>query len=134
MEKVVVHTDGGSRGNPGPSAAACYFPATRESFSHFVPKATNNEAEYLGLILGLESAIEKQIPALKVISDSELVVKQMLGIYRVNKEHLLPLYLKAKVLSEQFAEFEIMHVKREFNKEADLECNRVMDAQESNAN
>lgn len=130
-----IFADGGSRGNPGPSGAGAVISVegkTVASLSKFIGNTTNNVAEYSGLILGLEKASELGFLDVEVAMDSELVVKQMKGEYRVKNERLLPLFKKARELASTFASFKIVHVKREYNREADRLANQAMDLAESN--
>lgn len=129
-ETAVVFADGGSRGNPGPSGAGAVVTVngeTVQSVCKFVGVTTNNVAEYTGLIIGLEKALELGFTHVEVRMDSELVVKQMNGIYRVKNERLQPLYEQAKTLARRFSKFAIVHVRREHNKEADKLANEAMD-------
>ena len=114
---------------PGRGAGAAIFVQGRmvESVSKFCGVTTNNVAEYMGLIIGLEKALELGFNAVEVRMDSELVVRQMLGMYRVKNEKLIPLYKQAGVLASKFAKFEIMHVPRAENSDADRLANEAMD-------
>jgi ribonuclease HI len=125
IEALVAYTDGGSRGNPGKAACAVFYPQSGESEGKFLGIGTNNEAEYEGLIMALERATQHGHKHLKVYMDSELVVRQITGRYRVNNVQLLEKKLKADLLIERLDKFEIQHVRREFNKEADAEVNRI---------
>ena len=128
---LVLFADGGSRGNPGPAGAGAVLldpdGATVEELSRFLGRTTNNVAEYEGLIMGLEAAAKRGAQTLGVRLDSELLVKQLNGQYRVKSPHLRPLYQKAKSLLDRFADAEVMHVRREFNREADRLANQAMD-------
>lgn len=126
---VTAFADGASRGNPGPAAyGAVLQQDTNEiTFSDYLGITTNNVAEYTGLLKVLEKAAELGIKDLEVRMDSELVVKQMLGQYRVKNAGLIPLYEKAKMLSSRFPNFRIIHVRREYNKKADQLANDAMD-------
>lgn len=128
---AVVFADGGSRGNPGPAGAgAVIYKDGKKLFevSKFIGIATNNVAEYTGLIIGLEKALELGIKDVEMRMDSELVVKQMNGQYRVKHPGLIPLSLKARALAGKFINFTIVHVRREENKEADSLANQAMDS------
>ena len=128
--KAEIYADGGSRGNPGPSGAGAIITIdgkTQATISSFVGHTTNNVAEYTGLVLALEKAVELGIDDVHVFMDSELVVKQMLGIYRVKNEKLLPLFVKARGLVSKLSSFSISHVRRENNKIADQLANQAMD-------
>ena len=128
---MVAHVDGGSRGNPGPSGYGAYI--TDEAgkrvaeLSEFLGVQTNNFAEYSGLIAALEYAVEHGYGTVKVVSDSELLVKQMKGQYKVRSEALLAIYGEAKALLRKLDRFEIRHVLRHLNKDADRLANAAME-------
>jgi ribonuclease HI len=130
---AVVFADGGSRGNPGPSGCGAVVKSGSSdgevlaSLSKFVGIATNNVAEYTGLLIGLEKALSMGFSEVEVRMDSELIVKQIKGQYRCKNEGLIPLFNEAKRLQRQFKKFNIEHVRREYNKEADLLANQAMD-------
>jgi ribonuclease HI len=126
-----ANVDGGSRGNPGPAA---YGVVVRDPRGEVVARLkkyiginTNNVAEYFGLIAALDYAQNHGIRALRVESDSELMVKQLRGQYKVKSEELKPLFERAKKLSQTFESFRISHVYREQNKEADTLVNQALD-------
>jgi len=127
---AVIYVDGGSRGNPGPAGAGAVIKVDNEieaTISKFLGTATNNVAEYTGLVLALEKAFDLGIKQVDVYMDSELVVKQMKGIYRVKNEKLIPLFVKARALASKFPSFKISHVRREHNTVADRLANEAMD-------
>lgn len=128
---VTAYTDGGSRGNPGPSGYGVVIQATDgkvvAELSDFLGMRTNNVAEYSGLLAALEYAAEHGIERLRVISDSELMVKQMRGQYRVQSPELRPLYEEAKRRAAKLQAFQIEHVLRGKNKRADELANQAMD-------
>lgn len=130
--KAFLNTDGGSRGNPG--IAGFGFDLVDEngapiaSGGWFLPKATNNVAEYSALVWGLENALAAGVADITVRADSELMVKQMLGQYKVKSEDLKPLFMRAKDLFSRFAKASIAHVCRTENKRADALANETMDA------
>ncbi len=130
--KVTLHTDGGSRGNPGPAAGAYVISdasgAEIDAKGVFIGKATNNVAEYAGLIEGLRSAIARGIESVDIVSDSELVIRQIKGEYRVKSELLRPHYEQCMELLMNFKGWTIRHVPREKNKRADELANMAMDA------
>jgi ribonuclease HI len=126
-----AHVDGGARGNPGPAG---YGVAIQDSAGHpvaelseYLGHRTNNYAEYQGLLAALRYAAEHQITALKVISDSELMVRQMKGIYKVRHPELRNLYDQAQQLVRRLEHFEIRHAMREHNQTADRLANQAMD-------
>jgi len=127
----VAHCDGGSRGNPGPAGygAVVEDPAGRvvARLSEFLGKQTNNYAEYSGLLAVLKWANENQVRQLKVVSDSELMVNQMKGRYKVGSPSLKPLWEEAKGLAARLERFQIAHTLRGGNKEADQLANEAMD-------
>jgi ribonuclease HI len=132
VSRPTLFADGGSRGNPGPAASGAVLVApdgavVRE-FAQYLGVATNNVAEWTALLRGLEGALEMGIRALDVRLDSELVVRQLSGVYRVKHPDLLPLYTKARRLISQFDEVDVRHVRRADNALADAVVNRCLDA------
>ncbi len=129
--RLVVHVDGGSRGNPGPAGAGIVVSADDGTVlierGIFIGHATNNVAEYRGLIGGLESAALLGAREVEIVSDSELMVRQMNGQYRVKNAGLKPLYDKACQLARRFARCQFRHVRREQNVLADKLANLAMD-------
>ncbi|MBI2007648.1 reverse transcriptase-like protein [Candidatus Saccharibacteria bacterium] len=134
LEETKLYTDGGSRGNPGESACAyaiCKMDGTVvEKAGFYIGIATNNQAEYYGFKRGLERARELGINKINLYSDSELVVNQMNGKYKVKNQELAPLYQEVKALADSFEKIIITHVPRELNKTTDSEVNRILDQQE----
>jgi ribonuclease HI len=130
-ESIVAYCDGGSRGNPGPAGFGVYIQDATggviAELSQFLGKRTNNFAEYSALLAALEFAIAKGHGSLRVVSDSELMVKQIKGQYRVNSPELRPLYEEAKRRITQLQRFQIQHVLRDKNKHADRLANVAMD-------
>jgi ribonuclease HI len=128
---LVAHSDGGARGNPGPAGYGVVIQdeAGRKvaALSEYLGHQTNNFAEYQGLIAALEYAIKHGPKALKVISDSELLVRQIKGIYKVKNAVLQDLHARAKELIVQLDWFAIGHALREHNQEADRLANEAMD-------
>ena len=122
-----VFIDGGSRGNPGPAGIGVYFPGLVR-VAEYLGAQTNNFAEYSALILAVRFAVARRADDLKVYSDSELVVRQILGQYKVRNENILPLYQSALRWIELVPNFSIEHVRREFNKDADSLANDAMDS------
>jgi len=127
-----LYTDGGSRGNPGPAAYAYVLEAEDGTIlaaeGETIGTATNNVAEYKGLIAGLLKAIDLQVPEVDVVSDSELMVKQMRGEYRVKNEALRGLSVEASRLARRLGKVEYRHVLREQNELADRLVNEALDA------
>jgi ribonuclease HI len=128
---MIAHVDGGSRGNPGPSGYGAYITDGEgkrlAELNEFLGVQTNNFAEYSGLIAALEYAVEHGYGTVKAVSDSELLVKQMKGQYKVRSEALLSIYGEAKALIRKLDRFEIRHVLRHLNKDADRLANDAMD-------
>lgn len=137
MEKVIVYTDGGARGNPGPAALGVViknsFGQTLRSYGETIGEATNNEAEYQAVIWAL-----KKIKALwgkkkakdllvEINMDSEFVVQQLNGKYKIEEERLIPLFIKIWNLKMDFGEVRFHHIPREQNKEADRLVNEALD-------
>ena len=130
--KATLHTDGGARGNPGPAAFA-YVLETDDgtvlaAHGETIGVATNNVAEYRGLVAGLAKAVELELPEVEVVSDSELLVKQMRGEYKVKNEALRELSLQAARLGRQLDKVEYRHVRRAQNELADRLVNEALDA------
>jgi ribonuclease HI len=127
----VAYVDGASRGNPGPASYAVILHgpdgATRFEAGKYIGRATNNVAEYYGLITALDYAAAHGIDRLLVRSDSELLVRQMQGRYKVKSPDLRPLYERARKQAHGFAYFAIEHVPREQNREADELANLALD-------
>ena len=127
----MAHIDGGARGNPGPAGYGVVVQDQSgkkvASLSEYLGHQTNNFAEYQGLIAALEYAIAHGPKALKVISDSELLVKQIKGLYKVKNPTLQDLHARAKELVGQLEWFSIGHAMREHNQEADGLANEAMD-------
>ena len=131
---ALAWVDGGSRGNPGLAGAGVVLELAdgrREEHTLFLGTATNNVAEYAALLAALERARRLAVARIEVRSDSELLVKQMTGVYRVRKPHLQRLWLRAQQLARAFRGFAILHVVRGHNASADRLANLAMDSQES---
>jgi ribonuclease HI len=128
---LVAHSDGGARGNPGPAGYGVVIQdesgRTVAALSEYLGHQTNNFAEYQGLIAALEYALKHGPKALKVISDSELLVRQIKGIYKVKNPTLQDLHARAKDLIARLEWFAIGHAMREHNQEADQLANEAMD-------
>ena len=132
ISSCIIYSDGGARGNPGPAAAGGVIIAADGSLaaevSDYLGVATNNVAEYQALILVLNKALEMGCQEVTVNLDSELVVRQLNGAYRVKDAKMIPLHAKAKSLLRRFASVSIAHVPRSKNKRADELVNEVLDA------
>jgi ribonuclease HI len=128
---LIAHSDGGARGNPGPAGYGVIIEDESgkkiATLSEYLGHQTNNFAEYQGLIAALEYALKHGPKALRVISDSELLVRQIKGIYKVKNATLQELHARAKQLIAQLEWFSIGHALREHNQEADRLANAAMD-------
>ncbi len=126
-----LRCDGGARGNPGPAAYGFVLvdPEGREVAAHgeYIGNATNNVAEYRALIAGLEAAVTKEVPALEVVMDSELVIRQMTGQYRVKNAGLKPLHEQARRAAARLPHVTYASVRRDFNARADALVNEALD-------
>ena len=131
MDKVVVHVDGGARGNPGPAAAAAVATSPDgdelAERSAYIGQGTNNVAEYRALLLGLELARELGALEVEVVNDSELVARQIGGEYKVKHAGLRPLYLEAMRALREFDRWSVRSVRREGNLRADQLVNETLD-------
>jgi ribonuclease HI len=129
--KVVVHVDGGARGNPGPAAVAAVASSPDgeqlAERNEFIGEATNNVAEYRALLLGLELARELGATEIDVVNDSELVARQIGGEYKVKHAGLRPLYLEAMRALRDFESWAVRPVRREHNARADELVNEALD-------
>ncbi|MGA8573872.1 MAG: ribonuclease HI family protein [Desulfobaccales bacterium] len=126
-----VYCDGASRGNPGLAGAGVVLVApdgqVHKQHHEFLGQTTNNVAEYRGLLLALKLARSLGINRIKVYSDSELLVRQINGSYRVRQPHLLALWREAQQELQKFESFEVSHVPREMNQQADRLANQAID-------
>ncbi len=129
---AIVYSDGGSRGNPGPSAAGFVVMNDQENVLHeggmYLGIATNNIAEYHGVRLGLEKALELGVRTVDFRIDSMLVVNQMNGMYQIKNRELWPIYERIKELTTKFDKVTFSHVRREFNQLADGMVNKILNA------
>ncbi len=132
--ELIVYCDGGARGNPGPAAIGAVVldpstePPTRlATVSERIGVATNNVAEYRALVAGLEAAREFPARRVRVRADSQLLVRQLEGRYRVKQAHLRPFFERARELLGEYDDVELLHVPREENTEADALVNAALD-------
>jgi ribonuclease HI len=129
--KVVVHVDGGARGNPGPAAAAAVLstPAGEvlDEADELLGRATNNVAEYRGLLLGLRRARELGATEVEVVNDSELVAKQLTGAYKVKHPDMRPLHAEALTALDGFERWTVRSVPRAQHAQADALVNAALD-------
>ncbi|MDB5166869.1 MAG: Ribonuclease [Candidatus Saccharibacteria bacterium] len=131
---IIIYSDGGSRGNPGPSAAAFVIldsEAVVDQGGEYLGITTNNQAEYHGVRLGLEKAIERGMKSLEFRIDSMLVVNQLNGLYKIKNRELWPINERVQALLEQFESVKFHHVPRELNKMADALVNKFLDEHEN---
>jgi ribonuclease HI len=130
--KVVVHVDGGSRGNPGPAAAGAVVSTPDgeivDEASELLGVATNNVAEYRGLLLGLARARALGATEVEVVNDSELIAKQVNGVYKVKHAAMRPLYMDALAALREFDSWSIRSVPRAQNADADALVNQALDS------
>jgi len=130
--RVVVHVDGGARGNPGPAAAAAVISTpdgeVLDEAMEVLGVATNNVAEYRGLLLGLRRARDLGATEVDVVNDSELVAKQLTGAYKVKHAAMRPLYLEAMRALREFERWSVRSVPRAENAHADALVNQALDA------
>jgi len=129
-KKIEIYVDGGSRGNPGPSGVGVVILDAGgnrlKEISKYIGETTNNIAEYSALLYGLEEALILRVDKIIVNLDSELVARQLTGDYRVKDPGLKPLFERAMNMLKSFKSFEIRHIEREKNKEADKLVNRAI--------
>ncbi|MFH1193491.1 MAG: ribonuclease HI family protein [bacterium] len=128
--KFIIYTDGGARGNPGPAGIGIVIKAdgkTVKEYGEYIGKATNNQAEYKALISALETVKNLGATEVEIFMDSELIVKQIKGEYKVKHPGLAPLFLKVYNLRAGFKKFFVRHIPREKNKEADKLVNEAID-------
>jgi len=129
--EIIAHIDGGSRGNPGPAAYGVAIETAQgqpvTAFAKFIGETTNNFAEYQGLLAALDYALSHGYPRLRVLTDSELMARQISGQYKVRSPDLKSLHDKARAMIARLESFSIRHVYREHNREADRLANQAMD-------
>jgi ribonuclease HI len=132
VTKVIVNVDGGSRGNPGPAAVAAVVTDMSGKIlaehSEAIGEATNNVAEYRALLLGIDLARELGADEVELVGDSQLIVEQVKGNYKVKQDHLRPLHGQALKALEGLGKWSIRHVKRDENARADELLNETLDA------
>lgn len=133
MPTCIIHIDGGSRGNPGPAGVGVMLQWDDQDTpfheaGYFLGEATNNFAEYQGLLKALDVAAAAEAKTLEINSDSQLLVRQLLGQYRVKSPNIKPLYQQAIASLKRFESWNINHIYRDKNKRADQLANMAMDA------
>jgi len=131
--KIKIFTDGGSRGNPGPAAVGVVFQDQHKQiiheFSEYIGHTTNGQAEYQAIILGLKKAKSLKYRKADVFMDSQFIVEQLNGRYKIKEEGIIPLFIKAWNLRLDFDEIKIHYIPREKNQEADKLVNLVLNRQ-----
>lgn len=136
MERIVMYSDGGSRGNPGPAALGVYIETLGKGYGEYLGTKTNNEAEYAGVIFGLKKIksligkVKAKETTVECRMDSELVCKQMNHEYKIENEKLQPLFIAVWNLMLNFARVEFVAVRRELNAKADALANEALDGEE----
>jgi ribonuclease HI len=129
--RVVVHVDGGARGNPGPAAVAAVVSGDEgtvlDESARRIGTATNNVAEYRAVLLGIERARALGATEIELVNDSELVARQLQGVYKVKHPAMRPLHLDAMKALREFERWSIRTVRREHNAHADALVNRALD-------
>jgi ribonuclease HI len=128
--EAILWTDGAARGNPGPAGIGVVLKTPAGELllaeNEYLGETTNNVAEYRALLLGLARALERGIRRIEVRADSELLIKQLLGKYRVHSPHLIELHQQARQLLARFTATELVHVRRELNGDADYQANQAI--------
>ncbi len=138
MQKIILYTDGGSRGNPGPAALGVYIETLEKHYGEYLGIKTNNEAEYSAIVFALKKVktlLGKQQAKETLVEcrmDSELACRQLNHVYKIENVKLQPLFLDVWNLSLDFHEVRFVHVPREQNTEADAAANRALDAKKNN--
>lgn len=140
MNKITAYCDGGSRNNPGPAAFGVYFPDFKKEYSQYLGTATNNEAEYQGIVFALKKAKQligkekSKSTVVEIKADSELAVKQLNGEYRIKEEKLWPFFIEIWNSKLEYKEVIFTHIPREQNKIADALVNKELDSQQGGFN
>ncbi len=128
--ELTIYSDGASRNNPGEAGAGVYIVPSGEEpirIARYLGRTTNNIAEYTAALIGLEYAVKRGATRIKLLADSELLVKQLNGQYKVKNEGLKPLHQKVKELLARISCIEIQYIPRAMNKEADALANKAID-------
>jgi ribonuclease HI len=138
-ETIIIYTDGGSRSNPGPAAIGVWSPQLDIAVGEYIGKATNNEAEYRAIIAALSYAKKKlgkgnaKEAQIEIRSDSQLIVEQLNGNYKVKEETLFKWFVEVWNRMQEFASVTMVHIPREKNKEADRLVNEALDVNKEKA-
>ena len=135
IKRLIIHTDGGSRGNPGPAAIGAVLKDEKgilvAEVSEYIGKTTNNQAEYRAVLAAMEKARGLGAEELEFILDSELVVRQLNREYKVKDKNLAVIFMKVYNAGQTFSKVSFKHVRREYNKEADALVNKALDIEAS---
>jgi ribonuclease HI len=130
-DELIINTDGGSRGNPGPAASGVVIKSADgkvvEAFGRYLGETTNNQAEYKAILFGLQEAKKYRPRRVHFLMDSELACRQLNGQYRVKNKELMPIYTDIKDLERSLEQVTYTHVYREKNQEADAQVNLAID-------
>lgn len=133
MKKLIIYTDGGARGNPGPAATGIVikdkFGTVLSHYGEYLDKQTNNYAEYSAIISALKKAHELGATEVECITDSKLVIEQLKGNWKVKEPTLQKLFVQAWNETQKFKKITLKHIPRARNKAADAEVNKILDAQ-----
>lgn len=135
MEKIIVYTDGGSRGNPGPAGLGVYIETLDKGYGEYLGEKTNNEAEYAAIAFALKKIkaligkVKAKATEVECRMDSELACKQLNHIYKIENERLQPLFFEVWNTMLDFKSVSFVHVRREYNTKADALANQAMDRQ-----
>jgi len=131
MKKLIIYTDGGSRGNPGPSATGVVIKDTKgktlEAYGEYLEEQTNNYAEYSAVLSGLKKALKLKAAEVECIVDSKLVCEQLNGNWKIKEPTLQKLFVQTYNVMQKFKKVTIRHTLREGNTKADAEVNKVLD-------
>ncbi len=135
MSKIIIYADGGARNNPGPAAIGVFIPQFQKEYSKYLGTATNNEAEYQAVIFALKKI--KQLigkgksknAEIEIKSDSELLINQLNGQYKIKEKNLVPFFIEIWNLKQDFREVKFSQISREENSRADSLVNRELDSQ-----
>lgn len=129
---VIIYTDGASRGNPGPASFGFIITDDKDNVliegAETIGEQTNNYAEYMGMLVALNVCIKSGVKNATVRADSQLMIRQMTGEYKVKAEGIIPLHAKAKELASKFKKISFEHIPREKNKQADKLANQALDS------
>ena len=135
--KITIYCDGGSRGNPGPAALGVYIPQIKKEYSQYLGKTTNNDAEYQAIIFALKKIkqligkVKTKKTEIEIKTDSELIVSQLNGEYKIKEKSLVPFFMEIWNLKQDFKKVFFKHISREQNTRADFLVNKELDSQNS---